>query len=356
MIVGIPIEIQITLNKYIEDTLNQKNKQIKIITVISKESYIDLFKNSLDYFDVKEWKYDEIYKKDGFILSRFDVKRLLYKNTIDNNFLVLQRDKVAYIITGGDKQFIKSGIYYITKRLFPKVIMAYLTSNEIYDLVKYYSKYINSKIYYKNDVRKRMFGQKQTDVGYMIGRKRKRLRLYDEAFRRAHSQALWIDKITLFSENYEHYFDLSRDGILGIRRGTFMDYYSLLLKIGDNYIDRMNFYGSRSRREQLKHNTKPIVLPLESQIFHEKDIREQFIDVIKNYSNCQYSIVYSSNPHIHINIIDKTDNSMFSLKTFQTDSLIITPQVKTSEASLIRFTKHLFENFRESNAHNLRDE
>ncbi|GAG48067.1 unnamed protein product, partial [marine sediment metagenome] len=234
-------------NKYIEDVLNQKRNQIKTITVISKESYIDLFKNSLDYFDVLEWKYNEICKKEDFILSRFDVKRKLYKNTINSNFLVLQRDKVAYIITGGSRQFIKSGIYYITKRLFPKVIIAYLTSREIYDLISYYSKYVDNKFFYKNEVRRRMFGVKQTDVGYMTGKRRKRLRLYDEAFRRANSQGLWIDKISLFSENYEYYFDLSRDGILSIRRGTFMDYYPLLLKIGDKYIERMNFYDLRRR-------------------------------------------------------------------------------------------------------------
>jgi len=356
MIIGIPVEIQIILNKYIEDVLNQKRKQIKVITIISKESYIDLFKNSLDYFDVQEWKYKEIYKKENFILSRFDVKRKLYTNTINSNFLVLQKDMVAYIITGGSRQFIKSGIYYITKRLFPKVIIAYLTSSEIYDLISYYSKYVDNDFYYKNEVRRRMFGEIKTDVGYLASKRKKRLRLYDEAFRRASSQGLWIDKISIFSENYEYYFDLSRDGILSIRRGTFMDYYPLLLKIGDKYIDRMEFYDLRSRRELPNHDTKPIILPLESHIFIEKDVREQFIDVIRNYTNCQYSIVYSSNPHIHINIIDKIDNSMFSLKTYQTNSLIISPQVKTSEASLIRFTKHLFENFRESNAQNFKDD
>lgn len=350
MIIGIPVEIHMTLNKYIEDVLNQIKKQIKVITVISRDSYIDLFKKSLDYFEVKEWDYKELYKSEDCILSRFDVKRKLYINTIDNNFLVFQKGELAHIITGGSRSFVQSGIYYITKRLFPKVIIAYLTSSEIYDLIKYFSIFIEKDLYYKNDVRKRMFGERHTDVGYRIGKRRERFRLFEEAFRRASSLGQWIDQITIFSEDFSYYFDLAREGILKIRKGSFEDYYPLLLRICDIYRNRMEFYDNRGRMYQPFYDVKPIIMPLDSKLFYEEDIREQFLDVIKKYTNCQYSIVYSGNPHIHVNIIDKIDNSMFSIKTYYSDSLIIIPQVKTSEASLIRFTKHLFKNFREANA------
>lgn len=355
-IIGIPIEIQITLNKYIEEILQQPRKQVKIITIISKESYVDIFKNSLDNFDVVDWDYKELYRENNFTFSRFDIKRTLYKHIINGNFLVVQKGKVAYIITGESGKFITSGINFITKRLFPKVIIAYLTSSEIYNLLQYFGRHIEKKLYYKNEVKKRMFGKRQTDVGYMIGKSKKRLSLFEEAFKKAHRDNLWIDKITIFSEDYEYYFDLSRDGVLKIKMGTFGEYYPLLLKIGEIYLDRMKFYENRGRMNQPHLEINPIKLPLEDKLFMEEDIREQFIEVIKNYTNCQYSIVYSGNPHIHVNIIDKIDNSMFSIKTYYSDSLIISPQVKTSEASLIRFTKHLLENFRESNAQNFRSE
>lgn len=352
----IPSEIQITLNKYIDEILKQPRKQVKIITIISKESYVDAFRNSLDYSDVIEWDHKELYSEENIIFSRFNIKRTLYKHTINDNFIVIQRGKVAYIITGGSRRFITSGIYFITKRLFPEVIIAYLTASEIYDLLQYFSRYIDKKLYYKNEVRKRMFGKRQTDVGYMIGKSKKRLSLFEEAFKKAHREVQWIDKITIFSEDYEYYFDLSRDGVLKIKKGTFMEYYPLLLKIGEKYLSRVKFYENRGRMYQPHLEIKPIKLPLDNKIFMEEDIREQFIEVIKNYTNCQYSIVYSGNPHIHVNIIDKIDNSMFSIKTYYSDSLIISPQAKTSEASLIRFTKHLLENFRESKAENFRSE
>jgi len=352
MTIGIPIEIQITLNKYMEDILKSR-KQIKIITIISKESYIDLFKKSLNYYDVQEWDYKELCKNNEFILSIFKVKRRLYKHTVDNNFLVLQRGQIAYLITGGSRQFINSAIYYITKRLFPKVIIAYITSSEIYELLEYFSQYIDNELYYKNEVKKRMFGLRVTDVGYRPGKRKKRLTLFKDAFLEARREGLWIDKITVFSENYEFYFDVSRDGILKIRSGMFINYYPLLLKVGDKYIDRMKFYENRSRMDQPYYNLKPIKLPFENKIFQEEDIREQFIDVIKEYAHCQYSIIYKGNPHIHINMIDKIDNSMFSVKTYYSDSLLISPQAITSEAALIRFTKHLLEKFRESKAQDL---
>jgi hypothetical protein len=49
-----------------------------------------------------------------------------------------------------------------------------------------------------------------------------------------------------------------------------------------------------------------------------------------------------------MNIIDKIDNSTFTLSTYSANSIVISPQIRVTDASLIRFLKYLLDKFRES--------
>ena len=82
-------------------------------------------------------------------------------------------------------------------------------------------------------------------------------------------------------------------------------------------------------------------------MFDDPSIRTKFIDMIEKYTFCNYSIEYVGNPHIHINIVDTLDYSSFSVKTYSANSLIISPQVRTTEAALLRFSSFLVNHFRE---------
>jgi len=344
----ISTETSLIINQYIKNILKKKKKQVKVVSLIAKTPFIELVEDSLHGYEKMDWSYKVLSKQNGFILSKFLLKRDLYIRKINNNFLALQNGSMLYILTGGSKNFIDSGIMFLAKCLYPNVIIAYITSDEIFELLKYFSKVKETTLFYKSSVRRKMFGEAETDVSYRIGRRQKKAYTFEEAFHRAEMLGQWIDKIHVISERFKYDFYLSRNGMLKIKKGLFEDYFdNLLIKIGEKYLERLKQFEKRSRLIQPEFRIKPLILSFETNIFDDAIVRKQFLNVIEEYQNCSYSVVYAGNPHIYINIVDRLDNSVFSVRTHTSKNIIISPQIKTTDASLMRFNKHLLENFRE---------
>lgn len=57
--------------------------------------------------------------------------------------------------------------------------------------------------------------------------------------------------------------------------------------------------------------------------------------------------MHSGNPHVYLSILDRNDNSSFSVRTYGEDSLLLIPQIKTSSLSLMRFSEFLVSSFYE---------
>jgi len=343
----IPAEMSLFIGNYVTDVLKNKRNEVKVLTLISKKSFSELLErtlsSSLDRFD---WSFEKVLDRENFVLSKGHLRRDLYVRSIRSDFYVLENGPYTYVITRGNKRFIKSGIYYLVRKLYPEVIIAYLTSMDIFDLLNNFRKNKDVDIFYKRAVSKNMAGEPDTDVTY----KRKVVKVdFREAFKKASSQGQWVDKILLFTDEFRYHFNLSRDGILKFKQGNLNDYWSLLVQICDRYMDRVNLFSNRSRLEQLYHRTKPLIFPFKESIFNDASIRNQFLDTLGDYPFCFYSVVHAGNPHIHVNMVDKLDNSMFSLRTYSSNSIIIGPQIKTTEASIMRILKYLVENFREAN-------
>jgi len=343
----VPAEMSLFLGNYVSDVFKNKRNEVKVLSLISKKSFSELLENalssSIDRFD---WSFEKILDRENFVLSKGNLRRDLYVRSIRSDFYVLENGPYTYVITRGNKRFIKSGIYYLIRKLYPEVIMAYLTSMDIYELLNNFRKNKEVDIYYKRAVSKNMSGEQDTDVTY----KRKVVKVdFREAFRKASSQEQWVDKILLFTDGFRYHFNLSRDGILKFKQGSFNDYWSLLVQICDRYMDRVKLFSNRSRLDQPYHRTKPLIFPFQEPIFDDVIIRNQFLDIIGEYPFCFYSVVHAGNPHIHVNVVDKLDKSMYSLRTHSSNSIIIGPQIKTTEASIMRILKYLVENFREAN-------
>jgi hypothetical protein len=348
IILDFPFENQMYINQYLKEIREKKRSQIKIIPMIANESISSLLKSvSTDEFDV--FKIKEYNRNDLNYVAKINLARNLLVNYIIDDFLICQKGNMIYIFTSGGELFINSGINYLIKQFYPSIIMGYITSKNIFDLLTFFSDYVELDLYHKKVVRKRLFGERDTDINYKIGKQKL---LFNEAFLKARSLGQWVDSIELYSDKNKFQFTLSRDGIMKVKRGQFKDIYPLLYKITEIYKEKMEFFKGRSREIQENHDLKPIHVMFEKDIFSGKQIRDQFVDIIKSYDNCTFSFIYIGNPHINVNIVDKHDYSTFTVKTYASNGIVISPQIKTTEASLIRFSKFLLDNFRESELSN----
>jgi hypothetical protein len=233
---------------------------------------------------------------------------------------------------------------YIAKQLYPDIMVAYITTEEINEILGSLSETKNTNLFYSKYVAKKVFGERYTSLGY--GHK-----AYTDAFKKAGDARprLWIDSIRVFSEdNVDIDFRLGRQGTLTYYKGNFQEYYeSVLSKIADYSGKRLKIFERRGRRETKEKEVHPLLIQYNSKIFEEPIARKQLIDVIASYDFCNFSVIHNGNPHVYLNIVDRVDNSTFSLRTYGSDSLVIAPQVKTSRASLMRFSKHLLDKFQE---------
>ena len=194
--------------------------------------------------------------------------------------------------------FIDSGIFYLAKRLYPKVIISYIKSSDIESILDNFSESKKIKLFYTSVVRKKLFGRRETDIKYKRG-------IYKEAFVEARTIGLWIDRIEIYSEEDRYGFELSRDGIVKILEGFFRDYFMIFEYIAYKYVDKLDFFSNRSREFIINHELRPLKLPFETNLFYEKEIREQFLNMIGNYTECNYSVEYMGNPHLHVIIFDE---------------------------------------------------
>lgn len=347
----IPSEVRLLIESYVLGILETKKTEIKIISLISNTDISSIIQQKKDTFDTSEWEFKILTSNENMLLARGKMKRQLTKNEIDSDYLIFQVGIYVFIITGGTNRFINSGIFYMFKKIYSNVIISYITSKDIFELLSEFESDNEVELYYRSAVTKRMFGKPNTDVVYKRGIK---YIPFVEAFKKSRSSNQWVDSIKLYSKGLQYDFSVSREGIIKYKKGSFSNYYNLLIKICKKYESKINLFKNRSRQDQLNYKTQPLILPFDNDIFNNKEIRMQFIETIKNYTFCRYSIVYSGNPHIHINLLDTLDNSMYSIRTYSDDSIVIGPQIRTSESSLMRITKYLLDNFRETIIQDLR--
>ncbi len=344
---SIPSEIAMNINKYVIDSVTAYKRPVKIINAIAKENFTQNCVDFLSRLENITWNHIPQLKTKDYEMSWFYLKKKLVKKEIEGNFLVVENNGFVQIITRANKAFINSGIMFILKKIYPKVVNAFLTSDEIEETLSYFEKSNETILYHKNIVVKELLNDVGTEVKYKKGKRRIELREYKQAFTNAKLEQVWIDKIELFSEHNEYHFYIGRDGVISIYNGNYDDYIPIYEKIKQKYIQKYNFLKNRSRELLPKNELRPIRIPFEFNMFDDPSIRTKFIDMIEKYTFCNYSIEYVGNPHIHINIVDTLDYSSFSVKTYSANSLIISPQVRTTEAALLRFSSFLVNHFRE---------
>jgi imidazoleglycerol phosphate dehydratase HisB len=341
----LPVTIAMIINQNTEPFLRRSRGCIRVASLISEANFEELVDVEVPELEKIKIEYKKkVHEEDGFTLWNYAIGREIRGEQIRGSFLALQKDNFVFLITGYSPSFLRNCIMYIAKQLYPDIMVAYITTEEINEILSAFSEKMGIKLFYSKYVAKKVFGERETALGY--GHK-----IYTDAFKKAleaHPR-LWIDSINVFSENnIDIEFRLGRQGKLTYHKGNFQEYYEhVLSKIADYSAGRLKIFENRGRRETEKKEVHPLLIQYNSRVFEEQIARKQLIDVISDYDFCNFAVIHNGNPHVYLNIVDRVDNSTFSLRTYGTDSLVIAPQVKTSRASLMRFSKHLQDRFQE---------
>ena len=61
-----------------------------------------------------------------------------------------------------------------------------------------------------------------------------------------------------------------------------------------------------------------------------------FRNKIENFPKCNYALLHSGNPFLHIILRDQIDNSTYSIKNLSNRDLMICPQIIGSNSSMLR--------------------
>ena len=340
----IPFRLSLTLNEVIRSSLTKKYPAVKVMTLFSEISFptlaktLSMLKASFDY--------REVINDSDFLLYSCTAVRRIGEELNSGNFYILQKKPFLYIITGERSPFLNKVLTPMAKKLFPQAIRTYVTSEDLQGLLSNFSEKKRVNLRYNEFTYKRMFGQAFTTT-----RRDRRQNIdsysnFSEAFGKAADDGGWLERIRVFGNGYA--FSISRSGTFKFTSGTFDDYYEyFLLRIGDLALKRWKIFEKRSREEIPNREVKPVVVNFNASVFEKTEDRKQFLTILESYSNCEYSVIHAGNPHLNVVILDKLDNSSFAVRTYGNESLMLIPQIRTTSASLVRFSKHLIDSFQE---------
>lgn len=340
----LPIGLTLTMNEVAKFYKRKKRGSLKVVANISDLSFDQMVRDITELGIQLE--HTRISEEEGFILWRCVAVRRIRGVILTGTFFVLQKNLSTHIITGEKNIFLRNVVLFINKNLFPKLLRAYVTSEELYDLLDNFCRAEQTELRYKEFVYKKMFGEAFTDRRHEKRLDPQKYKPFQEAFKKAREQDGWLDRIRVFGNGYT--FTISRGGILRFYEGNFGDYYKYFMsRFAEAANTRWKVFEKRGRRESPQKEVRPILVAFDSNVFEDPTIRKQFLQTMSTYSNCAYSVIHGGNPHLYIAVLDRADNSSFTIRTYGPNSLLLMPQIRTTKAALVRFSKHLLDNFQE---------
>ena len=346
----LPFGLNLLMNEFTRLNLKKTWGSLKVLTLFS-ETPFNVMAENLKTEDM-EVDCTQISASDKVTLFSCTAVRKISTSTIDleitGNFYALQKPPFLYFITGDRNPFLSKVLLHIIGKLSPTVLRTFVTSEDLLNLLNNFSKAKKIDLRYTEFVYKSTFAK-----AFTVRRNEKRVDFsqyepFPEAFRKAREQGGRIDRIRVFGKGFS--FSISRSGLLRIYRGDFTDYFAFFIsRIGEIAVGRWKIFEKRARRESPSKEVRPVLVSFESNVFENEAERKLLIRTLGEYSNCEYSVIHGGNPHVYLVVLDKLDNSSFTVRTYDNNSLILFPQIRTSMASLVRFSKHLLDKFEEGN-------
>ena len=332
------------------NSIKNDHRTVKIQCMLSNQQFHQLnTHNILPEYEIT--KYESI-KFNKFIHTKFEV---LNNDSKDKSgiFFSLQYEDELYVFSGSNAAFFNKVVLSICRQLYPKVLFAFIHSNGIYKILNDFESVLNTKLKYTGALKKQIFGlSPRTEREWEIAREGRLYSSFSEAFEEARKDDLWIENIKVFSgtdlKRPKIHFSVSRKGLVSFDKGTFDSLFSNILHPIIEYSkERKKQFEHRSRNEQFDKKSKPLIVKFGKNVFEKTETRQEFSKILKKYPYCNYSIIHSGNPHVYLSILDRHDNSSFSVRTYGADSLLLIPQIKTSALSLMRFSEFLVSAFYE---------
>ncbi len=343
----LPPDLALILNSYCND-----QRAVKVQCMLTEENFDEKITS-----EQQNWPIYKVIKKHESSSKEFSHNIYAIKD-IDKKeelgiFHSIQIKDELYILSGDKAKFFTELLLRLLSRMYPDVISAFVHSHDIFELLEKFEKVMNIELNHKGAVKKQIFGfSPRTEVEYEISKEGREYHNFREAFREAQENDLWIDSIKVFQKNYSSrpriQFTISRRGLITINRGTFDTFFANLLHpIAEKSKKRREQFKGRSRSEQTDKKPKPLIVQFGKNVFKETETRKEFSRILEKYPHCNYSIIHSGNPHVYLSVLDRNDNSSFSVRTFGDDSLLLIPQIRTSATSLMRFSEFLVTAFYE---------
>lgn len=257
----------------------------------------------------------------------------------------LQQGGRVLLLSGEGGKFFDAALR-IAKGLQPGVIAPFTESTRIKSILEGLEEGAGVPLRCKKSVRKRTVGAMPRTVVEWGGGGAGKSRGYGtvgDAFADAEEKGMVIDSLRAFSDG-DGGLDVtvSRRGLVTVHRGGIKGVYdSILRPILDHGMDRRARFSGRSRRDRPDREPRPLLVRYKEKVFAGDGDAKRFCELIAGYPRCNYVVVHAGGSSLHISIVDRMDNSTISLRSVNGDALAIIPQIKTTEASLLRLTGFL---------------
>ena len=235
-------------------------------------------------------------------------------------------------------------------RLRPGVIAPFTESAKIKSILAEYEESAGASLKHKKSVRKRTVGaMPKTSLEWDRAAENRKYETVGDAFADAKKKDLVIDSLRAFAgKDGGLDITVSRGGRITVHSGSIEDVYDNILRpIADNGTRRRSTFSHRSRSERPDREPKPLLVKYGRDVFADDGAMKRFCELIDRYPHCNYVIVHAGNSHFYISIVDRTDNSSVAVRSVGGDALAIIPQIRTTEASLLRLTGFLASAFYE---------
>ncbi len=270
------------------------------------------------------------------------------ESNISEDVLALQYGELpVYILISDDVGRSRETILVtFLNRYYPDISRLYLSSFELYHLLKELGKESKAKI----EVDRLSFyswiepahKRKRSDVSYTQ-------EPLEPVFERVFREGDLVDKIqfTLLDAERTPLLNgyLSRKGLFRCRRSFTRFYETIIVGAAEMAQRKFNAFANRNRTEE--HLTpQKLEISYDTDTLGSKDQLNYFIETLGTLKFSSMSI-YHRNPYFHASVVDYGDGSSYDVWVVNTRKIHILPQLRANAASLARLVNHVFEFFSE---------
>jgi hypothetical protein len=342
----IPTDISMTINNFVIER-PQKNRGVNIDIFLLKEPLGNLIKKKKIDEKKTSIKINKVQKSiiNDSISKRCIIYYISYTELFNKyqptDAFLLEIDDNAFCLISNyrrsDHDKICKRLY---GKLFPSVNKAFLTSMEMYKVLSQMGLQGNYDLRVKFDFVRDM-DLSRSFIEYFRSRKPEKLPTIDAIFeeKKLNKAYMRMMKVISISAKKKIGITFTGNGHIGIYDGTFDEIFDYLIVPTIHFAqEKLKNFDKRSMSERLDKTPLPIKLDFYTGIFESKDNISDFIEDLRDkYRRFSFSVVHGGNPHLFMYVMDRYDFSTFSIRSQGHNSLIITPQIKTSADSLMRF-------------------